>query len=45
MVNMNQLGEAAGVTSYLALDQNKAIRDVPSGNVRNELRNGGSIII
>jgi hypothetical protein len=45
MVNMNQLGEAAGVTSYLALHQNKKIRDVSPGEVRNELAKGGSIII
>lgn len=45
MVNMNQVGEAAGVTSYLALQQQKRIRDVSSNEVRNELRKGGSIII
>jgi len=42
---MNQLGEAAGVTSYLALNQNKSIRDVDYKTVRNELKKGGSIII
>lgn len=45
MVNMNQLGEAAGVTTYLALHQNKKIRDVSSTDVRSELAKGGSIII
>ena len=45
MVNMNQLGEAAGVTSYLALDQNKPVRDIDHNSVRNELKKGGSIII
>ena len=45
MVNMNQLGEAAGVTSYLALNQNKPIRDIVPGEVRSELIKGGSIII
>ena len=45
MVNMNQVGEAAGVTSYLALQQQNRIRDVSSNEVRNELRKGGSIII
>ena len=45
MVNMNQLGEAAGVTSYLALNQNKAIRQVSPADVRVELTKGGSIII
>ena len=42
---MNQLGEAAGVTSYLALDQNKPVRDIDHNSVRNELKKGGSIII
>ncbi len=45
MVNMNQLGEAAGVTSLLALDQNKPVRDIDYKSVRNELKKGGSIII
>ncbi|MBC8620577.1 FAD-dependent oxidoreductase [Parabacteroides faecis] len=45
MVNMNQVGEAAGVTSYLALHRQKRIRDVSSGDVRDELKKGGSIII
>lgn len=45
MVNMNQLGEAAGVTSFLALNQNISIRDVDYKTARNELRKGGSIII
>ena len=45
MVNMNQLGEAAGVTSFLALHQNKKTRDVSYKDVRSELAKGGSIII
>jgi hypothetical protein len=45
MVNMNQLGEAAGVTSYLALNQNKPIAKVNDKEVRNELAKGGSLII
>jgi hypothetical protein len=45
MVNMNQLGEAAGVTSYLALHQNKKIRDVSAQDVRDLLTKGGSVII
>ncbi|MDD4226427.1 MAG: FAD-dependent oxidoreductase [Mariniphaga sp.] len=45
MVNMNQLGEAAGVTSSLALHKNKAIHEVDSKDVRNELKKGGSIIV
>jgi hypothetical protein len=45
MVNMNQLGEAAGVTSFLALQQNKSVQDVNYKDVRKELARGGSIII
>ncbi len=45
MVNMNQLGEAAGVASYIALNQNKSIQTINSNDVRNELKRGGSIII
>lgn len=45
MVNMNQTGEAAGVTAYLALNQNRAIKDISHNEVRLELARGGSIII
>lgn len=45
MVNMNQLGEAAGVTSYLALNQNRQIPEVDYRSVRSELKKGGSVII
>ncbi len=45
MVNMNQLGEAAGVTSYLALNQNIPVAGVNSKTVRETLKKGGSIII
>jgi hypothetical protein len=45
MVNMNQVGEAAGVTSYLALNQNKTIKEVNFTDIRDELSKGGSVII
>jgi len=45
MVNMNQLGEAAGVTSYLALTQNKPISQVNPVEVRETLKKGGSLVI
>lgn len=45
MVNMNQVGEAAGVTSYLAWKQGKKIKDVSAREVRDVLKKGGSIII
>jgi len=45
MVNMNQLGEAAGVVSFLALTQNKDVAEISSKEVREILSKGGSIII
>ncbi len=42
MVNLNQLGEAAGVAAYLALHENKEIWNVSGKSVRNTLRKGGS---
>ena len=45
MVNMNQLGEAAGITAFLALSQNKRIPDVSYKDVRKKLAVGGSLII
>ncbi|MDO6603953.1 FAD-dependent oxidoreductase [Arenibacter palladensis] len=45
MVNMNQAGEAAGVTAFLALQKDISIREVAYQDVRKELANGGSIII
>jgi hypothetical protein len=45
MVNMNQLGEAAGVTSFLALNQSIPISKVDHKKVREELKKGGSIVI
>ncbi|MDR2116198.1 MAG: FAD-dependent oxidoreductase [Planctomycetaceae bacterium] len=44
MVNMNQLGEAAGVATYLALNQNSSIQQVNAEKVRETLGKGGSII-
>lgn len=45
MVNMNQLGEAAGVASYLALSQNRKVQDLDPLNVRATLKKGGAFII
>jgi hypothetical protein len=45
MVNMNQLGEAAGVTSYLALSKNIPVSRVSAKDVRETMRRGGSIVI
>jgi 2-polyprenyl-6-methoxyphenol hydroxylase-like FAD-dependent oxidoreductase len=45
MVNMNQTGEAAGVTAYLSLDRGIPVQDVPPADVRRVLADGGSIIV
>ncbi len=45
MVNMNQTGEAAGVASYLALQQDKAVTAVAAGQLRAVLAEGGSIVL
>lgn len=45
MVNMNQLGEAAGAAAYLALSKNTPIPKVDARRVRKLLAKGGSIII
>lgn len=45
MVNMNQTGEAAGVASALAFQNNQRIQDVDTGLIRKQLADGGSIVI
>ncbi len=42
MVNLNQIGEAAGVAAYLALHKNKAIQDICGVDVAKTLSAGGS---
>jgi len=44
MVNLNQLGEAAGVASYIALDKNIKIHETDGIDVRNLLKSGGSAL-
>jgi hypothetical protein len=43
MVNLNQMGEAAGVAAYLALHEHKTIQDVSGKDVQKLLRAGGSV--
>ena len=43
MVNLNQLGEAAGVAAYLSIHQNKSIAKLSGKEVQKLLRAGGSI--
>jgi hypothetical protein len=45
MVNLNQLGEAAGVAAYLSLASGLAAPSVPSEELRSALAKGGSIIL
>jgi hypothetical protein len=45
MVNCNQTGEAAGTACYLALDEGKGVAEVDVGQLRETMRNQGSIII
>ncbi len=45
MVNTNQLGEAAGVTAYLALHTGTPVGRVPADDVRATLAYGGSVVI
>ena len=44
MVNLNQLGEAAGVAAYVSLHQSKPLQDLEGAQVRAILRNGGSAL-
>ncbi len=44
MVNLNQLGEAAGVGAYLSLAQSKRIFELSGKDVQKVLREGGSLV-
>ena len=44
MVNLNQLGEAAGVAAYAALLQSKSLQDLDGAQIRAMLRSGGSAL-
>ena len=45
MVNLNQTGEAAGVTASLAASRAKPVGEVPAEAVRKELANLGAVIV
>ncbi|MHC4520779.1 MAG: FAD-dependent oxidoreductase [Planctomycetota bacterium] len=45
MVNCNQMGEAAGVASYLALHSDCSVADVDVRQLRQTLASGGSVVI
>ncbi len=42
MTNLNQIGEAAGVGAYIAINENKTIQDVDGKKVAKTLSDGGS---
>lgn len=44
MVNLNQMGEAAGVAAYLALNSNYSVRNISITSLKTNLINGGSIL-
>lgn len=44
MVNLNQLGEAAGVAAFMSLNSGAALQQVKGEEVRNLLRKGGSAL-
>ena len=45
MVNMNQVGEAAGAAAWLALNGHRAAREIDTDKLRSLLASGGSVII
>ena len=44
MVNLNQMGEAAGVAAYMAIDKNVPLQRLDGKEVRKVLQKGGSIL-
>jgi len=45
MVNCNQMGQAAGVAAYIALDSGKAMPDIDVARLRSALAKQGAIIV
>jgi hypothetical protein len=44
MVNLNQIGEAAGVAAAISVDKGISLQDVDGKDVRKVLQKGGAII-
>ena len=44
MVNLNQIGEAAGVAAYLAVDRSQTVQEIDGTAVTELLRKGGSAL-
>ena len=45
MVNLNQVGEAAGVTAAMSASEGRAVSTVDAASVRDQLSNLGAVII
>ena len=45
MVNLNQVGEAAGVAAYQALDTGKPVWALDPARLRAEMKKGGSVML
>ena len=45
MVNLNQIGEAAGTAGYLAINSEKDIWSIDTKELRNTMKQGGSIML
>ena len=44
MVNLNQLGEAAGTAAFVSVNENKAVFDLDGTKIRKLLTKGGSAL-
>ena len=44
MVNLNQLGEAAGTAAFVSVNENKAVFDLDGTKIRKLLAKGGSAL-
>ena len=45
MVNLNQIGEAAGVAAYLSISAEKETWNIDTRYLRDILKKGGSVIL
>jgi hypothetical protein len=45
MVNCNQMGQAAGVASWLALDSGKPVAEIDTAKLRDTLKRQGAVVI
>jgi len=45
MVNSNQMGEAAGVAAYVAINSGKPVYDIDISILKSKLKQGGSLIL